>query len=299
MLVHTIDLKFEGRGGAIGAFLVEGPGGHVLIESGPESTFEALVSGLGEHGVGAGDLAGLFVTHVHLDHAGAAGKLAAEGVPVFVHPKGARHLLDPERLVGSAKQVYGDRFERLWGGMAPVPEGLLTVVGDAEIVSVAGLEIEAVDTPGHAFHHHAYAVGDVCFAGDAAGVAVGPSGFISVASAPPSFHLEHTLASIDKLARRGFHELFLTHFGEVSDVGSHLSSYRDAVELNATFVKQRLQEGMDAESLRVAYQAFNLEQAFRHECSRNDWEILEAVNGAEMCADGIRLFWEKRAEGET
>lgn len=296
---HIIDLAFQGKAGAIAAFLVSGGEGHILIECGPESTFEALEAGLEGHGVKPSGLKGVFVTHIHLDHAGAAGKLAAQGVPVFVHPKGARHLVDPERLVESAKMVYGESFEPLWGGMTPAAAELVRPVEDGEKVEIAGLTVEALETPGHAFHHHSFAIDNICFAGDAAGAAIGTSGFISVTSAPPQFHLEHTLASIDKLTERHFATLCLTHFGPVENPGGYLASYREAVELNAEFVRMRLEEKIEPEALQVAFEAFNLEQAYRFSMPPADWATLQSINGTGMCADGIRLYWEKQSAEQS
>ncbi len=299
MEYHLIDLDFQGRPGAIAAYLVEGEEGFVLIECGPESTFGALEAGLSQHGLKAADLKALFVTHIHLDHAGAAGKVSKEGVPVYVHPKGARHLVDPERLVESARIVYGERFDLLWGGMNAVSSSQVIQVHDGEIVEVAGLKIEVIETFGHAFHHHAYSVDGVCFPGDAAGAVIGKSGYLSVTSAPPQFHLEHTLASIDKLAGCNFDILCPTHFGSVEDPSDHLANYREAVELNAEFVRLRMEERMDEESLRIAYEAFNLEQAYRFSMPPAEWDTLQSVNGCGMCADGIRLYWEKRFADES
>ncbi len=293
MKVQTIDLEFQGTRGAIAAFLLEGPEGNVLIETGPESTRPRLLQGLEELGCGVDDLSALLVTHIHLDHAGAAGWFAQQGVPVYVHRRGARHLIDPARLVESARQIYLERFDSLWGEMTPAPSDCVNELEDGDCVELGGLTIKAVETPGHAFHHHAFAVGDVIFAGDAAGVKCDESGFVSVASAPPQFHLEHTLESIKKMRSGNYSELYLTHFGLVGEVDAHLREYAEAVELNATFIRQRIEEKMDNESLQIAYQAFNMEQAFRFETSREDWDTIQLVNGTGMCADGIRLYWEK------
>ena len=135
------------------------------------------------------------------------------------------------------------------------------------------------------------------FAGDAAGARLDESGYISVTAAPPQFHLEHTLASVDELMAREPSALYLTHFGAVPDPAAHLAAYREAVELNAAFVRQRLEEGMDAESLRIAYQAFNMEQSFRYGTDRDVWDAIQEINGTAMCADGIRLYWEKQWSG--
>ena len=298
--VETIDLKFQGRSSVIASFLIGGAGGFILIETGPESTRETLVRRLADRGLSPVDLDAIFVTHIHLDHAGAAGWFAREGVPVYVHQRGAAHLVDPSKLLESARQVYAERFDSLWGGMVMAPENLVRPMADGEMVDVAGLSVTAVETPGHAFHHHAYQIGDTIFAGDAAGARLGiSSGYTSVTSAPPQFHLEHTLASIKKLADLSPSRAFLTHFGEIPDPLTHLEDYREAVELNAEFIRQRLLEGLDAESLAVSYEAFQLEQAYRQGLPPELWEKLQIINGTGMCSEGMRLFWERRFAEET
>lgn len=299
MEVDTIDLEFQGVEGGVAAFLATGPDGGVLVETGPESTLPRLLESLAERGLEPGGLKAVFVTHIHLDHAGAAGAFAAAGVPVYVHARGARHLAEPSRLVESARSIYGDRFERLWGGMRPVPEPLLRPLSDGDSVSVAGLVVTARETPGHAFHHHAYQIEGTVFTGDAAGARLGRAAYLSVTAAPPQFHLEHTVASLGKLASLAPDRLFLTHFGEVADPSAHLAAYRDAVELNAEFVRRRLREGMEGEALAVAYEAFQLEQAYRLGLPAAAWADYETVNGAAMCADGIRRYWEARFAEEA
>ncbi len=294
MTVETIDLEFQGVRHGIAAFLLRGPEGAILIECGPESTRETLFEKLAELGVPARELRGLFVTHVHLDHAGAAGSFAAVGVPVYVHSRGARHLIDPTRLVESARGVYGDRFDRLWGGMIASAAELVRPLNDGDSVEVAGWSVRAIETPGHAFHHHAFQIGDIVFAGDAAGARLPGSDFLSVTSAPPQFHLEHTLASIERLAALDPGQLHLTHYGPVPDPLAHLAAYRDAVELNAEFVRQRLLEGYEGEALELAYEAFQLEQAYRLRMPSALWPDLEKINGSAMCAEGLRMFWAAR-----
>ena len=294
MEVVTIDLEFQGVLGGIAAYLVRGKDGAFLIETGPESTLDRLVAGLAAQGLSPEDLCGLFVTHVHLDHAGAAGWFAARGVDVHVHTRGARHLIDPGRLLESARSVYQDRFDGLWGGLTPAPAERVKALADGDSVEIAGLTVKAHDTPGHAFHHHAFSIGGTIFTGDAAGARLGGSPYLSVTSAPPQFHLEHTLASLDKLAGLLPERLFLTHFGEVTDAAGHLAAYRDAVALTAEFVRQRIEEGFAGEALAVAYEAFQLEQADRLGMDPRLWPDYQVINGSEMCADGIRHFWEGR-----
>tara|TARA_B100000925_G_scaffold65207_1_gene44237 strand:+ start:5626 stop:6525 length:900 start_codon:yes stop_codon:yes gene_type:complete len=299
MEIHTIDLEFEGMHQAIAAFLVESGETRILIETGPESTREILLGKLTALGCSPTELDAVFVTHIHLDHAGAAGWFAKQGIPLYLHPNAERHIVDPTRLIESARMVYGDQFENLWGGMTPAPEESVHAIPTGSIQTVGELSIEALETPGHAFHHYAYALGNTCFAGDAAGASIRGTDFISVTSAPPQFHLTHTLNSIDLLKGRDFDEIYLTHFGSVTSPEQHLSDYRKAVELNAEFIRQRLEERMDPESLKIAYQAFCMEQAFRVETERETWKVLQSVNSTDMCAEGIRLFWAKQMSEET
>lgn len=299
MKVNIIDLDFQGLPGTIAAFLVTGPEGHFLIECGPESTRERLVEGLRGHGLAPEDLAGVLVTHVHLDHAGAAGWFAAKGVPLYVHEKGARHLVDPLRLMESARMIYGDRFDALWGAMTPAPADQVHSLSDGIVITLAGLEIEVIATPGHAFHHHAYRIGEALFTGDAAGARLGGNAYTSVTSAPPQFDLELTLESIERLRTIGAERLYLTHFGAIDEPDEHLSAYGECVAMNAEFIRQRLREGFDALSLQVAYEAFQWEQAFRHQLPRDLWDHYEVINSTTMGADGIRLYWEKRNGTES
>lgn len=294
MNVETIDLKFQGVTGGIAAFLIRTEEGCLLIETGPESTLPVLLAELELRGLAPEDLRAIFVTHIHLDHAGAAGWFAAKGVPVYVHRRGARHLIDPGRLLASARSVYADRFDTLWGGVTHAPAEKIHVLEDGDRVKIAGIELIAHDTPGHAFHHHVYQIGADVFAGDAAGAWLGGSDYVSLTSAPPQFHLEHTLASIGKIADLHPERLFLTHFDTVSDPPEHLAAYEEVVRLSAEFVHQRMNEGLEGDALAVAYEAYQLERAFRQQVSPARWVDYQAINGTEMCAEGIRMYWESR-----
>ena len=158
-IVHTLDLKFQGFAGAIAVYLIPHQHGAVLIESGPGSTTAALETGLQVHGLNVGDVTDVLLTHIHLDHAGAAGWLAKKGARIHVHPVGAPHLKNPEKLLSSAARIYGDSMQSLWGDFLPVPEDQLVVHQDNEVIEIEGLRFRSLDTPGHAYHHYAYQVG--------------------------------------------------------------------------------------------------------------------------------------------
>ena len=156
--LHTIDLHYLGIPQAIAAFVMMGSDGPVLIETGPASTLNNLADGLASLNLGLADIRHALVTHIHLDHAGAAGHLARNGTRIYVHEFGAKHLIDPSRLIESATRIYADQMDRLWGSIVPVPEKLVTPVHDGDVIAIGDLRFTALETPGHARHHHAFAV---------------------------------------------------------------------------------------------------------------------------------------------
>ncbi len=297
MKVHTIDLKFQNVEGVIAAFLIESNGELALIESGPGSTLGALRAGIEELGFSVADVSKVLVTHIHLDHAGAAGWFAGQGATVYVHPKGARHLIDPTRLMESASMVYGDRMDELWGEMLPIPADQVVILEDGDEVRVGDSVFVARDTPGHARHHHVFVCEDAVFAGDVAGVRLAGQDYISVASAPPQFDGEAYEKSINSLLAGNHAKLYLTHFGEVDDVRDHLERYRDAVKNAVTFVEGRLAEGADEDALQIIYEAFQMERAFQADVPPEDWRRYQVANPSAMCADGLRFYLEKRGTG--
>src|SRR5512138_442134 len=168
--VLTLDLNFQGRPYAIASYLIRSGDGVVLIESGPGSTLPALEAGLAKEGLSPRDVTHVLLTHIHLDHAGAAGWLARQGAEVYVHPVGAPHMLNPEKLIASATRIYGDRMESLWGEFLPVSQDQLKVPNDAEPIRIGNMEFIPLNTPGHAEHHYCYLFEDILFCGDVGGV---------------------------------------------------------------------------------------------------------------------------------
>ena len=204
MRIETLDLDFGRTPETIASFLVFGPDGPVLVESGPASTLPNLLTRLQEHGVTPADVRHVLVTHIHLDHAGAAGWWAQQGATVYVHPNGARHLIDPSKLLASAERIYQERMDELWGRTVPAPEDRVVIVEGDTTIEAAGLEFVAIDTPGHARHHHVYRLGDVAFTGDAAGVRLGERHWIDLPGPPPEFDLEAWKETLNRLRGEGF-----------------------------------------------------------------------------------------------
>lgn len=160
MKIHTIDLRFMGVERSIAAFAVEGPEGTVLIECGPHSTIANLETGLTNAGLSMSDIKHVFLSHIHFDHAGAAWVFADAGATIYVHPIGLPHLASPEKLYNSAKQIYGDQMEILWGRMEPIAAEQLYAPQHGEVIKVCGLKLTALYTPGHAVHHIAWEVAE-------------------------------------------------------------------------------------------------------------------------------------------
>jgi glyoxylase-like metal-dependent hydrolase (beta-lactamase superfamily II) len=221
--VSIIDLKHLGNERTIAAYLIDTDDGPALFDCGPATCVDALKAGLAEHGLALTDIRHLLLSHIHLDHAGAAGTLVREHPALQVHVSaiGAPHLVDPSRLERSARRLYGDTFDPLWGELAPVPEENVHVVGDL----VLGLE--CFPTPGHASHHVCYLDRDgTLYAGDAAGVRIQPGRFVIPPTPPPEFDLEAWQQTLEIIERRDPARLALIHWGVATDVRRHLADLR-------------------------------------------------------------------------
>ena len=211
----------------IGSYVLETDEGPTLFDCGPTTCVAALEEGLSSRGLELQDVRHLLLSHIHLDHAGAAGVLVREQPHLRVHVSGvgAPHLVDPSRLEASARRLYGDTFDELWGELVPVPEENVDVVGER----VLGLECFA--TPGHASHHVSYLDdAGTLYAGDAAGVRIQPHSAVLPPTPPPEFDLETWLRSLDGIERRGPERLALVHFGVADDVERHLGELRRRLE---------------------------------------------------------------------
>ena len=221
--MNVIDLHHMGNEKTIASYVLDTDDGPALFDCGPATCIDALKAGLDEHGLALTDIRHLLLSHIHLDHAGAAGSLVREHPSLQVHVSGigAPHLVDPSRLERSARRLYGDSFDTLWGELAPVPEANVHVVGDL----VLGLE--CFPTPGHATHNVCYLDRDgTLYAGDAAGVRIQPGRFVLPPTPPPEFDLETWQGTLDEIERRDPERLALIHWGVAHDVRRHLADLR-------------------------------------------------------------------------
>ena len=218
-----LDLLHQSAERVIGTYVLDTDAGPALFDCGPSSCVEQLKASQRERGLELEDVRHLLLSHIHLDHAGAAGVLVREHPALQVHVSGigAPHLVDPSRLESSARRLYGDAFDELWGELAPVPEQNVHIVGDR----VLGLD--CFPSPGHASHHVCYLDGDgTLYAGDAAGVRIQPHRAVLPPTPPPEFDLDIWLTTLDEIERRRPERLALVHFGVAGDVERHLAELR-------------------------------------------------------------------------
>lgn len=258
-----IDTGFAGTPEAAAVYLLLGasPG---LIETGPASCAETVLAGIASAGLGPADIRSIAVTHIHLDHAGAAGTLARRlpNTQVYVHPVGAPHLADPSRLLKSAARLYGDDLVRLFGETEPVPEERLRVLNDGDRLRIGDRTLVAVDTPGHARHHHAYwdeTAGDL-FTGDIAGVALPRSRFVRAPTPPPELDLPAWKVSLARIRALRPRRLLLTHFGPHAWVEELLEQLERRLDEGLARVRELVRAGMDAEAVTAEMRALALRQ---------------------------------------
>ncbi|MDX6452521.1 MAG: hypothetical protein QOH16_2570 [Gaiellaceae bacterium] len=273
--MRLLDLNFGGSPQAIGVYVVDTDDGPALFDCGPASTLPALEAGLAEHGLRIEDLRHLLLSHIHLDHAGAAGTLVRRhpGLTVWVSEVGAPHLIDPSRLERSARRLYGESFDPLWGELAPVPEENVRIAtGDV-------LGWETFPTIGHASHHISYFQNGTLLAGDAAGVRMPGASYVLPVSPPPDVDVEGWHASVAAIRARNPERLALIHFGVHDDVDAHL----DRLELELDRWAERVRDGMEQQAFVDAARAD----------AGVDADLYDRVAPFWQSWQGLKRYWEK------
>jgi glyoxylase-like metal-dependent hydrolase (beta-lactamase superfamily II) len=247
MKIEIIDLNFLDTEHVIASFLLLGDDSAALVETGPTTCLRSLTGGLKSHGVSLEDVRQVFLTHIHLDHAGASGHLA-EVLPnatFYVHEVGYPHMVDPSKLLKSATRIYGERMDELWGEARPVPEDRLEVLEGGEELEAAGGMLSAHFTPGHAYHHLAYLEPEsgALFTGDVAGIRLPGQSYIRPPTPPPEIDLESWVRSIGLIRELSPESLWPTHFGRFDDVERHLSELEQRLQDWVLFVEERMDGG--------------------------------------------------------
>jgi len=293
--VITLDLNFQGRPHTIAAYLIRHTEGAVLVESGPGSTLPALEAGLAKEGLSLRrDVTHVLLTHIHLDHAGAAGWLAQQGAEIIVHPVGAPHMLNPDKLISSATRIYGDRMQSLWGEFLPVPENKLRVVEDGKQIVIGNLEFIPVNTPGHAEHHYAYLFEDICFCGDVCGVRIPGYQYLRVPMPPPELHLERWHESIARLRKEKFARLAPTHFGIFDDPEWQLNEVEKGLDSASRWLEQVMPSDPAIEELRQSFTNWVMDEGKSFGLSEEVVKVYELANPLGMSADGLLRYWKKK-----
>jgi glyoxylase-like metal-dependent hydrolase (beta-lactamase superfamily II) len=244
-----LDLDFQGRPGVVAAYLITGSEGHTLVETGPGSTLPALERAVAAAGARLDDVTQLAVTHIHLDHAGAAGSLLRRlpDARLFVHPAGAGHLIDPSKLLASATRIYGDRMDLLWGAFEPCPADRVVVLDDGAELRCGGRTLAALHTPGHASHHIAFHDPErrTLFTGDVAGVRLQGASYVRPPTPPPDIDVEAWHHSVERLRATRPRALDLTHFGRFDDPGRHLDELLVRLDAWVQWTAEQLAAGVD------------------------------------------------------
>jgi glyoxylase-like metal-dependent hydrolase (beta-lactamase superfamily II) len=276
-LEQPIDLVHAGAEKTVGVYLLETDVGVALFDCGPSSCIPALKRGLAERGLELADVKQLLLSHIHLDHAGAAGSLVREQpeLQVWVSEIGAPHLVDPSRLERSARRLYGDAFDELWGELAPVPEA------NVRIASGRAAGLECFPSPGHASHHVCYFDGTTLFAGDAAGVRIQPSKAVLPPTPPPDVDVEAWYRTLEEIERHAPERLALIHFGVADDVSRHLTELRERLDVWAGRVKEGLSE---EEFVAAAVGDLPPEEAPSYERAMPIWQSYQ----------GLKRYWDTR-----
>jgi glyoxylase-like metal-dependent hydrolase (beta-lactamase superfamily II) len=290
--IDTIDLEFQNVPHIFASYLVRGAIGTVLVETGPGSTLPALLAQLAKRNLKPSDIDAVIVTHIHLDHAGAGGWWTRQGVPLYVHHFGARHLIDPSRLLSSAKRIYGNKMDELWGEILPAIPALVYPIRDGDILKIADITFMALETPGHAVHHHTIIVEDVAFTGDAAGIHIA-KGWVDVPAPPPEFHREMWLETIQRLKKQNFRHIYPTHFGLVEDVETHFNKLHHMIVFVSDFIKADLDAGKNRDEIVTHFQTWAWEEAQNAGISRETFQQYITVTPHYMSVDGIIRYWQK------
>ena len=293
-MIHVLDTRQLGRPGIIAATAVEAVGaGVVLFDTGAETTFDHIERELRAIGAQAADVRHVFLSHIHFDHAGAAWRFAELGATIYVHPRGAPHLIDPTKLVNSATRIFGDQMEALWGRVRSVPEQQLRILHDGDVIRIGSLEVRAIETPGHATHHHVYAWDDNLFGGDVAGVRLG-SGPPIPPFVPPELQVEEWLGSIDKMRALNASQLYLPHFGKVTaPIGEHFDALEERVRRWSNWFRDRLWAGKNEAALVPAFTAYEMDDLRASGAAEAQLADYELADPSYMAVPAALRYWRK------
>lgn len=294
MKIHTLDLSFQGIEEAIAAFLIETADGLTLIECGPASTFHVLEQRVKDLGFSISNIKHIFLTHIHFDHAGAAWKFP--DAKIYVHPNGLKHLAKPDKLINSAKQIYKDKMDELWGEIQPVSEKCLVAVSDGDAIEIGEIYVKVHYTPGHAVHHNAYQLNDVVFTGDVGGVRI-LDGPVFPPCPPPDINIELWKKSIEKIRVLNSTALYLTHFGKQENPNEILNQLENGLDSWSKEVEEYYKEQIPVEESLLRFALFVKNQMLTAGLKEDMIEKYEKANPSWMSVNGLLRYFKLRERG--
>ncbi len=295
-MIDYLDLRFRGSDRVIATAVLLGPDGVTLVDPGPTSCLPVLEDGLKQRGLTLRDVRALLLTHIHLDHAGAAGSIV-ERVPairVHVHERGAPHMIDPAKLLASATRLYGEQMDTLWGAFLPVPAANIQVLQGGERIAAAGTTLRVAYTPGHAKHHVSYLdeTTGVAYVGDTGGIRVSGD-YLMAPTPPPDIDLSSWRESLDVIDAWHPVSLFLTHFGVVTGARAHLARFRETLATQAEAVRQSLSAGeTDEERARVFVE--HMRREVRRTLPEHEARATELAAPFDQLWQGLARYWQKQ-----
>lgn len=291
MNIHQFDLNFYVPN-VIAAYIIETADGPVLIETGPDTVYKILEKSIHDAGLLLDDIKHVFVTHIHLDHSGAAWHFAERGATIYVHPRGAKHLADPAKLIASAERIYGDKMQELWGTINPVPEDRIRSTEDGQRISIGDVDIRVLESPGHASHHNVYLIGGIAFTGDAAGIRIA-GGPVLPPTPPPDIHIEQWQETLQKIRDVKPDILYPTHFGKSVDVIPHLDELESRLLEWSNWIGEQLQKGKSDEEITKEYEVISKDLLSRHNIVDDFLKAYEFADPFWMNVMGLVRYWRK------
>ena len=297
--IDYVDLQFLGKPEIIATVVLHGAGGLALIDPGPSTTIEHLTESLQRKGFRVGDITQLLLTHIHLDHAGAAGSLVKmnPAIEVFVHERGAPHMANPERLLASASRLYGEDMGPFWGEFLAVPAGRLRELSGGETIVAGGRELQVAYTPGHASHHVSYfdRSSRVAFVGDTAGIRRGSGAYVMPPTPPPDIDLEVWRVSEERILAWDPDTLFLTHFGPFHGARSHFRELRSNVEHWSGIVRRLIADQSLDEPARQSAFVEEALMELRRAVGDREAEQYGRAGRLDYSWQGLSRYWRKKA----
>ncbi len=293
-----VDVRFMGFPEIIATAILHSPGGVALVDPGPSSTLPNLRTALSGKGIHPRDIRAIVLTHIHLDHAGATGTLVRElgDVTVYVHERGATHMIDPTRLLDSANRLYGADMDRLWGEFLAVPAGNVRALKGGETIEVGGRRLDVTYTPGHASHHVCYfdRASGVAFTGDVTGIRRGSGRYVMPPTPPPDIDLERWQESLDRVLAWSPDTLFITHFGPWRGVAAHIQDMRGRLRDWGQKSRALVERSDLSEERRMAEFQRQIVQDLRRTMPESEVEFYERAGRSDYSWQGLARYWRKK-----